>query len=108
MTIERQGDIAVLRATGMTASPEEAGARAQKRAKTTPSYWNTDKAPSGLAIGAAPAVRWTSGDLPEFADAHPHFRAALKAESAGLSHEGGATPEDASLKRLQVQEGRSG
>ncbi len=105
VTIERQGDSVVLRATGMTASAEEAGARSQKRAKAKPSYWNAEKALAGPAIGATPAARWTSGELPEFADAHPHFRAAMKAASAGLSHEGDAAPEDVSLKRLQVQEG---
>ncbi len=105
VTIERQGDSVVLHAAGMIASAEEASARGQRRAKTKPRYWSAEMAPAGPAIGAAPATRWTSGELPEFADAHPHFRAAMKAASAGLSHEGGAVPEDAALKRLQVLEG---
>ena len=104
VTLERQGDSVVLHATEMTASAEETSARGHGRTKAKPSYWSAEKVGAGHVAGGATG-RWASTELPEFADAHPHFRAAMKAALTGLSREGDGGAVDEGLKRVQVQEG---
>src|SRR5579883_298693 len=70
VTLQADGDSMVLRATGMSTTADEApaarGARQAGKAK-----WQADKTSAATAGGSAP--RWTSNELPEFGDAHPHF-----------------------------------
>jgi hypothetical protein len=104
VALEAQGDSVVLRATGMTKTADEVPAAGGAR-RTGKAKWQADKPAAAAAAGRAAAPRWTSNELPEFADAHPDFRPGLKTALESLSREGGIAAAGAGLTRVEGREG---
>ena len=84
VTLEMEGERILLRATHMRQMA--ASGQAHAAAAPKPTYWQAEQN-AGARPDHRPA-RWAGGDLPEFADVHPHFRPQLKAALDRLSREG--------------------
>lgn len=105
VSVEKQGEKYLLRATGMTPDKESQDDRGTAGVRTKKAPWSPDEAGPLNRVRSQGTDRWDSSGYPEFADVHPHFRAGLSAALEAISHEGEAdVVPDKGLIRIQAQE----
>jgi hypothetical protein len=104
VTIQRNGDQLLLHATDLSNERSPRITLGTHHNGDKPAYWQA-KALLDKPVAKPVTSSWDSKVLPDFADVHPHFRAALKTTLAHLTHVGnGGTANDSTLK-LQAREG---
>ena len=104
VALKREGDSIVLRASGMTKTADDAPAATSVARRGGKPKWQADKPPTTAGHTPPSALRWSLNELPEFGDAHPHFRPGLKAAFANLSHEGIVAAVGADTVRVEGRE----
>ncbi len=103
LTLDIKGDTVLLRATDMKQNAVAEPEHVTNRLK--PTYWQADVTGTSPKSGAEAGPQWDSGELPEFSDVHPHFRAHLKTALGTLSHEGDASPSRPDTVQVTGREG---
>lgn len=105
VSLEKNGEKYLLRAAGMAKEKESKDDHVPIGARAKKAPWSPNDAAPLNRIRAEGADRWDSSENPEFADVHPHFRAALSAALQEISHEGQTDDvPDEGLVQIQAQE----